>query len=346
MAYEINYNDERLTQVNEQRDAALADSTNTYNQMINSADGYYQAQMDAVNQWGETQSQLQQEQTDFAIEQIEQQKAQAQQDYVKEQTGAWVDYQKQVNDYGTNAERMAEMGLASSGYSESSRIAMYNSYQNRYAMARETYNRAVLDYDNAIKEARLQNNSILAELAYNSLMQRLELSLQGFQYKNELLRESADRRAEIEDRYHTRWQDVLQQMNTENALAEQIRQHNESIAEERRQYDLSLAEEQRQHNETLAEEKRQHNIEYGSTNINGGSGTQQLSGGNSLTTYQEAVDYMKSNGASDGVGGLMTRSEWSRRRASYQSSGIGGAEVKNYSTYSEYITDYVEYYTS
>lgn len=277
MAYEINYNDERLTQVNEQRDAALADSTNTYNQMINSADGYYQAQMDAVEQWEGKQTQLQQEQTDFAIEKIEQQKAQAQQDYVKEQTGAWVDYQKQTNDYGTNAERMAEMGLASSGYSENSRIAMYNSYQNRYAMARETYNRAVLDYDNDIKEARLQNNSILAELAFNSLMQRLELSLQGFQYKNELLRESADRRAEIEDRYHTRWQDVLQQMNTENALAEQIRQYNESLAEERRQYDLSLAEEQRQHNETLAEQQRQHNIEYGSTNINGGSGATSIS---------------------------------------------------------------------
>ena len=66
----------------------------------------------------------------------------------------------------------------------------------------------------------------------------------------------------------------------------------------------------------------------------------------SFSTYEEAVAYMKEHGASDGVGGLMTRSEWSRRRASYQSSGIGGAEVKNYSTYSEYITDYVEYYTS
>lgn len=232
----INYNDKRFTEVTAEKNAALKESEKTYDQMITDSDKYYQAQIDASKEYADKQTQLQQEQTDFAIEKIEQQKDQAHQDYLKEQSASYVDYQKQSNQYGTNAEKQAEMGLAHTGYSESSQVGMWNTYQNRYATAREVYNRAVLNYDNAITEARLQNNSVLAEIAYNSLQQQLQLSLQGFQYKNQLILDKANKKAEIEDRYHARWQDVLQQINTENSLAEQIRQYNESLAFQKEQF--------------------------------------------------------------------------------------------------------------
>ena len=112
---------------------------------------------------------------------------------------------------------------------------MYNQYQQRVATARETYTRAVLNYDNAIKDAQLQNNSALAEIAYNALQQQLELSLQGFQYKNNLLQTQLQMQQQTEDRYYQRWQNVLSQINTENALAEQARQFNEQMAFERQQ---------------------------------------------------------------------------------------------------------------
>ena len=44
--------------------------------------------------------------------------------------------------------------------------------------------------------------------------------------------------------------------------------------------------------------------------------------------------------------GLMTKSEWSRRKASLQQYGTGGTEVKNYSSYADYIKDYCEYAAS
>lgn len=241
MAYEINYNDKRFTEVTEDKNAALKESAGMYDQMINGSDKFYQAQIDATKEYGDTQTKLQQEKTDFEIEQIEQQKDQAYQDYKKEQTGAWVDYQKQSNQYGSNAEQMAANGLAYTGFSESSQVSMFNTYQNRYAMAREVYNRSVLNYDNAMKDARLQNNSALAEIAFNTLQTSLELGLQGFLNKNQLLLDKANKKAEIEDRYYGRWQNVLQQMNTENAMAEQIRQYNESLAEERRQFNETMA---------------------------------------------------------------------------------------------------------
>ena len=74
-----------------------------------------------------------------------------------------------------------------------------------------------------------------------------------------------------------------------------------------------------------------------------------LVGGNSGssftgTTYSEAVAYMKSKGvASANASGVMTKNEWARRKSSYQTSGTGGTEVKNYDSYEEYLADYVEY---
>lgn len=234
--YDINYNDKRFTEVEADKKAALSEVEKTYGGMINNSDKFYQAQIDAANKYADKQTQIQNEQTEFAIEQIEQQKAQAQKDYTKEQSGAYVDWQKQSNQYGVNAEQQAAQGMQNTGYSESSQVAMFNQYQNRVATARETYSRAVLNYDNAIKDARLQNNAALAEIAYNALQKELELSLEGFQYKNNLIIEKANKKLEVDNVYHQRYQDVLNQINTENALAEDVRQYEKSFAEDQRQF--------------------------------------------------------------------------------------------------------------
>lgn len=239
--YEINYDDERFTQVEEDKREALTNMEQTYSGMVSESDRYYDKQIQASKQWADDQSKLQQEQTDFAIEQIEQQKDQAHKDYIKEQSGSYQDWQKQSNQYGAEAEKMAAGGLQGTGYSESSQVSMYNTYQNRVASARQSYSQAVLNYNNAIKDARLQNNAKLAEIAYQALQQQLELSLQGFQYKNQLLLEQANKKMELENLYYNRYLDVLSQINTENALQEQIRQYNESLAEDKRQFDEQMA---------------------------------------------------------------------------------------------------------
>lgn len=256
--YDINYDDERFKQVESQKQEQLNNINNTYNNMINQSDQFYQNQIDAVNNYAEIQKQNQQANTDFAIEQINQQKEQAKKDYTKEQTGAYVDWQKQSNKYGANAEQMAAQGMQNTGYSESSQVSMYNTYQNRVASARESYNKAVLNYDNSIKEAMLANNSALAEIAYKALQSQLELSLQGFQYKNELLQTQINMQRDIDNTYYNRWHDVLNQFNTENALKEDVRQYNETMAENKRQYDEKMAEERRQYDETMAENRRQY----------------------------------------------------------------------------------------
>ena len=265
---QVNYEDERFRQVEADKQNTMAEVDQTYDNMIGQSDSYYQEQIDASKEWAEKQSQLQQEQTDFTIEQIEQQKDKANKDYLKEQSGAYVDWQKQSNQYGANAEAMAAGGFTGTGYSESSQVSMYNTYQNRVAAARESYKAAVLNYANAIKDARLQNNAALAEIAYNALQQQLELSLQGFQYKNQLILDKTNKKIEMDNMYYQRSQDVLAQINHENAMAEEIRQYNESLAEEQRQYNQNytlsvqkLNEEVRQYNQDYNEKVRQFNEE-------------------------------------------------------------------------------------
>jgi aspartyl-tRNA synthetase len=210
--YEIDYSDDRFVKVENDKQAALTENENTYNDMISQSDSYYQSQIDASKQWADKQTQIQNEQTDFAIQQIEQQKENAEKDYIKDQSGAYVDWQTQSKQHGVRAEQMADKGMQNTGYSESSQVSMYNTYQNRVMTAREAFSRAVQNYNNSITQARLTNNAALAEIAKNALQQQLELSLQGFQYKNTLLLDKAAKKLQIEDSYYNRYQDVLQQM--------------------------------------------------------------------------------------------------------------------------------------
>lgn len=222
--FHVDENDPRLTTVNEERDTALESDAAVYDDMISNSDKHFQGQIDAAKEYEEEQKKNQQEQTDFAIEQINQQKEQSKKDYIKEQSGAYVDWQKQSNQYGVNAEQEASLGMAGSGYSESSQVSMYNTYQNRVSAAREVYSRAVLNYDNAIKDAILQNNAALAEIAFNSLSKQLELSLAGFQYKNDLIIKKAESARQIRNEYFNKWKTVLDQINTEKTMELQERQ--------------------------------------------------------------------------------------------------------------------------
>ena len=108
--YDIDYDRQEFKDVTDEKNAAIEESNSLYDGMIEDSDSYFQTQIDAVNEYGEKQKENQQAQTDFAIEKIEQQKGQAEQDYIKEQSGAYKDWQKQSDAYGVNAEQRAANG--------------------------------------------------------------------------------------------------------------------------------------------------------------------------------------------------------------------------------------------
>jgi hypothetical protein len=217
--FETDYTDERFDKVNQEHEADMNKLQQTVGGMIGQTDKFYEDLKNQSQEWADKQAQIQQENTDFAIEKIEQQKEKAQSDYLKEQSGAYADWRKQSNQYGVEAEKMASSGLANTGFSESSQVGMYNTYQIRVATARQVMAEAKLNYDNGIKEAMLQNNAALAEIYANAYQKQLELALQGFQYKNQLILDLADREQKLKD---NKWQKelaIIQQQNTENQMA-------------------------------------------------------------------------------------------------------------------------------
>ena len=304
--YTVNYNDKRFTDVKNQEQQALNNVNNTYNNMINNSDKYYNDMINAAEDYGQKQQEIQQANTDFAIEKIEQQKANTQKDYEKEQRGAYTDYARQVNPYGIQAESAATSGIArGSGVSESANVQAWAAYQGRIGQARDTYQRAVQEYDNGIKDAMLANNAKLAEIAYQSLSKKLELGLNQFQYKNTLLGQQLEMQQNINNQYYQRWQNVLQQINTENSLAEQIRQYNATMAENKRQFDTKMAEDKRQFNESLALQKK--NLSSGgSGRSSGGSGgknkTYKINQGNHTYEIDEDGNVVGVDGKKVSVG--------------------------------------------
>ena len=210
--YSVNYEDQRFTDVKTEQVQQEAQVNQTYDNIINNSDKYYQDQINATKEYADKQSELQQSQTDFAIQQIEQQKEQTQKDYTKEQKASYADYMKQTK---SNAQNMANTGLSNTGYSESSIVSMYNQYQNRVGSARESLNQAILNYNNSIQQATLANNEKLAEIAFNSLQTQNQLNQQAFEYKNSMILQKENALQEVNDRYYARYQDVLAQINNE-----------------------------------------------------------------------------------------------------------------------------------
>ncbi|MBQ8043426.1 MAG: hypothetical protein IJ272_04680 [Clostridia bacterium] len=213
--YSVDYEDERFQEIEDEKVNKETELNDTYDNIIDNSDKHFQDQIDATKDYAEEQKKLQQEQTDFAIDLIEQQKDKAEKDYVKEEKGAYVDYMKKTK---SNAQNMANSGLNNTGYSESSIVSMYNQYQNRVGTAKESLSNAILNYNNGIQQAILANNEKLAEIAFNALQTENQLNQQAFEYKNSMILQKEQALQELNDRYYARYQNVLAQINTEIEL--------------------------------------------------------------------------------------------------------------------------------
>lgn len=243
----VDPNDEMLQRVEEQNTAAETEYTTDINAAIASNEAAKDAALGltGVDENGkivegsalDNLQKVQQEQTDFAISEIERQKEKAEKDYTKEQTAAYVDWQRQSAQHGVEAERMAQQGLEGSGYAESSKVSMYNQYQARITAARESFQQIQADYNAAITNARLQNSSAMAQIAVDALKQRLEITLQFAMKNTELLTTLAQNKASLRQQGFSNYMSVYNQLFNNAQLSESARQHDESLAFQKEKWD-------------------------------------------------------------------------------------------------------------
>lgn len=262
---QINMQDSRLTTIENQRGQDITNTTNQYNQMINDTDKFYQNQIDVAKANAERQAQVQNASTEQQIKEINQQREKTERDYQKEQRGAYTDYQKQVNEYGVNAEVMASRGLANTGYSESSQVSMYNAYQQRVAIARQSLADSQQNYDNLIAQARINNDTRQAEIANELAKAQAEYALQGFQYKNTLIESRQQQLNQLNSRYDTKYNTMLNLMQNEIEGRRQNFQANVNIltqAEKNRQWAKEFDENNRRFEVEMAQKQAQWEKEY------------------------------------------------------------------------------------
>lgn len=235
----VNYEDDRFLQVEEEKNQALENTNQQFDDLLNEREDLTNQQNDLVNKWQQTQNENLDNQLQFQKDLIEQQRQEAQKAYEKEAKSAYTDYRKETDAYGVSREQQVGAGMGNTGYSESSKVSMYNTYQNRLATSKETMDKAYIEFDNAIREAQLTNDVAKAENALSALQQKLQIALEAFNYKDTNTQNKLQWQQQINSDYYNRYQDVLNQINYENEQAEAIRRYNEQMEFQRQQAELA-----------------------------------------------------------------------------------------------------------
>ena len=236
--YNVNYDDERFKQVENEKQSELDKYNQTYDNLINERNNFTNQQQQLVDQWENTQKDIANQNLQYQKDLIEQQRNKAERAYQNEAKASYIDYQKEVDKYGVSRENVVSNGLSNSGYAESSKVDMYNTYQNRLATARKSLEDAGIEFDNAIREAQMSNNETLAQNALTALQNKLNIALDGFNYKTEQENNKLNWNNTINNNYYNRYKDVESQINYENETAEKIRQYNENMAYQKEQQRL------------------------------------------------------------------------------------------------------------
>ncbi len=229
--------DERLSVINQQKQDAINQSNNMYNGLLTDNENIYNQQLDYANQYEQTQNEALDKQLAFQQEQIEKQKQEAQQIKETEAKKAKNDYTSFVNPYGYQAEQFASQGLANSGVSETAKLGGWNTYQNRLATANKAMQDAFTEYDNAINEARLNNDVQKAQNALNKLQMQLEYAQNYYSNKSTISQNQLSNNQALDSDYYNRYQTEYNNIQAEKEREEAIRQFNEQLALQQQQFE-------------------------------------------------------------------------------------------------------------
>lgn len=222
--------DERLTNIENQKQQALKQNETMYNNLLNDNQNLYNQQQDYANKFEQTQNETLDKQLAYNTNLIEQQKEIARENARVEQNKAKNDYYSVINPYGTQAESMASRGLSNSGVDGTFKLGAHNIYQNRVATANKTMQDAIRQYDNDINQARLTNDTAKAENALKRLEMQLGFAENFYNKKGELTQNQFNTGRSIDTDYFNRYQTEYSNIQNEKARQEAIRQWEEQMA--------------------------------------------------------------------------------------------------------------------
>lgn len=319
----INQTQQQINNLQTEKQNAINEYETGYNNQLQQYNDLQQQQQNYIDTWAANQKEQQQKQTDYNIGLIEQNKKEAAEGTQKQTQDAYVDYMKQTNQYGGALENLASRGLATQGYSESSKIAMYNTYQNRVATANAALTKANTDYDNQIQQALLNNDAALAETALEQMKQTYALALQGFEYTSNLYNQRLSYLQNIENTYYDRGQNLQALQAGYAGELGKIRQYQDEIQLEREKRELARQQWERE----FAEEQRQFNAQMSYNYSKSGGDYTDGTGGYGDTNYEVNTPYYRNNLNPDVQYGTFKTTDLNGTR--YQPDNINGQKLKN-----------------
>lgn len=233
--------DERLSRIEQEKQNALTESNNTYNDLLKDNENLYNDQKNYADNYEKTQNDILDKQLAYNEEKIKQQREEAERNKEIEAKKVRNDYLSFINPYGVNAESQASQGLLQSGLSETTKLGGWNTYQNRLASANKALQDAFTQYDNDMNEARLNNDTQKAQNALNKLQMNLEYAQNFYNNKSTISQNKLSNNQNLDNNYYNRYQTEYSNIQNEKAALEAIRQWEAEMAEQKRQYDSNLA---------------------------------------------------------------------------------------------------------
>lgn len=271
---------ERYSALEQEKQNALNNSNKTYEDLLNQNQQYSSSVNDYLNKYQTTQNDIYDKQTQFQVDLQNQNKEKAEKEYQKEAIANKNAYYDFINPYGVQAEIQAQNGLNRAGYSETVKSQAWTTQQNRTAQARASMNEAKLQFDNAIKEAYLNNDVNKANLALQILQQQQEETLRNFNYISDTKQNQLSTSLNLDSEYNNRYNNLYSQIQQEKAREEAIRQWEAEIAEQQRQYNESLAYQKEQDRIAQQNWEKEYVLSKYNTYSSGGSGGYTLTNGN------------------------------------------------------------------
>jgi len=225
MAMTLNASEqERLNNVYNEREKALAENNSMYEGLINQAGEMKNSQNAYLAQQEAMQNQAIDDQLVYQKGLIDTQKQEAEQNKRVEENKAINDYQSYINPYGLQNERLYSAGLGNSGVSETSKLGAYTVYQNRVSAANSALQKAYTDYDNAYNQAVNEGNVQKAQNALTKLKLEIQNEQDYFNNVSSLTQKKLSTANSLTAQYTDQYNTIYNQIMKEQAEAEAVRQ--------------------------------------------------------------------------------------------------------------------------
>lgn len=187
-------------------------------------DNLMNQQNNLLNQQEQKQNEIINKQTQMQVDELNREKEKIDKDVTKTTQGLYSNWQKETNQYGVQAEQLAQQGLSNTGYAETTKTALYNTYQRNVTETLNNSRELKADYDFKISQARENGSVQQAQSALELYSQKMQLLTQNYELRQNkekyLYQQQRDKVADQQ------WQKSFDQQAKQNEIENQWKQKN------------------------------------------------------------------------------------------------------------------------